>query len=106
VLLSNTGKRGVPVASLPLFSGGNLDDDFNSKHIPITVDIPYRTMRAEIHSFITGHGWGKDLQNCAEFCETGHRFSLRVGMDVNGETYVSRDQVLSLLALLVQQYKY
>lgn len=30
----------------------------------------------------------------AEFCETQHRFSVRVGMDVDGETFASNDQAL------------
>jgi len=67
VLLSNTGKRGVPVASLPLFSGGKFDQDYNKKHAAIEFDIPYRTMRAEIHTFITGHGWGTDDHNCGVY---------------------------------------
>jgi hypothetical protein len=99
LFLSNTGKKGVPVASLPLFTGGKFNKDYNSKHHAVEVDIPYRTMRAEIHSFITGHGWGTDSENCAEFCETQHRFSVRVGVDVNGETYVSNDEALYEYAL-------
>ena len=94
LLLSNTGKRGIPVASLPLFSGGTFDKNYNKNHGAMEVDIPYRTMRAEIHSFITGHGWGTDSDNCAEFCETQHRFSVRVGMDVDGETFASNDEQL------------
>jgi hypothetical protein len=94
LLLSNTGKRGVPVASLPLFTGGEFDEDYNKRHVAKEFDIPYRTMRAEIHSFITGHGWGTDASNCAEFCETQHRFSIRVGMDVDGETFVANEEAL------------
>ena len=67
MMLSNTGKRGVPVASLPLFSGGNFDQDYNKRHVAKEVDIPYRTMRAEIHTFVTGHGWGKDSHNCGMY---------------------------------------
>ena len=94
LILSNTGKRGVPTASLDLFSGGAFDAQYNRRHRPVLVDIPPRTARAEIHSFITGHGWGTDDANCAEFCETQHRFSVRAAVDVGGETMVSQDAAL------------
>eukprot|EP00960_Hanusia_phi_P059629 764236-Hanusia_phi.AAC.6 len=81
-----------PLVSIPLFRGGIFDQGYNSRHQPMHIDIPYITSRAEIHSVITGHGWGEDSENCAEFCVTQHQFRLRQGLEIDGETYASSEE--------------
>ncbi|EKX45017.1 hypothetical protein GUITHDRAFT_109061 [Guillardia theta CCMP2712] len=91
-VFSSSGIHEQPLLSIPLFHGGIFDQEYNSRHRPMNIDIPYLTSRAEIHSVITGHGWGEDNENCAEFCVTQHRFSLRQGVEIDGETYASSDE--------------
>lgn len=45
--------------------------------------------RVEIHTTISGHGWGSTEENCAEFCVTQHKFGARPAVDVNGQLYVA-----------------
>jgi hypothetical protein len=43
---------------------------------------PAGTTKVELVTMITGHGFGKDADNCAEFCNHTHHF------DINGEEFV------------------
>lgn len=72
--LSNQGKGVRPVAALPLHTGGNLGDNYNAGHPDVDVQVPAGAARVELRSIITGHGGA--TQNCAEFCNHGHTFSL------------------------------
>ncbi|MEW5737526.1 MAG: peptide-N-glycosidase F-related protein [Myxococcota bacterium] len=73
--LSNS-QRGVrPVAAIPLWTGGNLNDSYNAAHPPKTVDVPADAVKVELVTLTTGHG-GVQPTNCAEFCNHQHVFSV------------------------------
>ena len=73
----------TPVSSeiIPLFTGGGYNEAYNDKYAPVELNIPASAKKVEVVAFITGHGFGKDQENCAEFCNHEHIFS------VNGEQY-------------------
>jgi hypothetical protein len=80
--LSNQGKEGAAQKAVPLFTGGSFNQDYNSQYEPIDIEIPSDATRVELYAVISGHGWGADIENCAEFCNHTHHFS------VNGTEYV------------------
>ncbi|MBI5527856.1 MAG: hypothetical protein HY897_16120 [Deltaproteobacteria bacterium] len=80
--LSNRGKGMRPGGAVFLFSGGAFDATYNDKYQPATVAVPADAKRVEIFAVITGHGFGVEKENCAEFCAHEHHF------DVNGTKYV------------------
>ena len=45
--------------------------------------------RAEVHALVTGHGFGADAADCAEFCSSEHRFAARAAALVDGTTYLA-----------------
>jgi len=85
-----------PVATIPLYRGGNLTDGYNEARPPMTAEIPPDASRVELRALITGHGM--DTDNCAEFCNHQHRFEVG-GSEVFWEfpeasgTYACRDSV-------------
>jgi hypothetical protein len=82
----------VPTKSTFLFSGGTFDASYNKLHAPSLVKIPHDAVKVEIYSVISGHGWGTDNENCAEFCETEHAFSVRAAAAVDKLVYVAEDE--------------
>jgi len=72
----NQGKGERPSSMLPLFTGGTYNATYNDKYSPLTVQIPDTASRAEVVALITGHGFGKDTENCAEFCNHSHHFTV------------------------------
>jgi hypothetical protein len=74
---SNRGKGMRPVAAKKLFEGGALNDGYNAKYPPLALDIPVGTKKAEIYALITGHG--SETDQCAEFCNHTHHFTLNGG---------------------------
>lgn len=81
IRLSNQGKGMRPVAWYPLWTGGEFNLTYNPAKLPVTLDIPATTKKAEVFGLITGHGFGADSANCAEFCNHTHHFY------VNGTEY-------------------
>ncbi len=79
--MSNKGKGMRPVAWFPLWTGGEFNLTYNPSKLPMVQDVPDTTKRAEIFALITGHGFGNDTANCAEFCNHTHHFG------VNGTEY-------------------
>jgi len=78
-LLSNWGEDDIAHSGEFAFSGGQFDGTYNdeskySRQFNFTV--PTGTTRVEIVSTITGHGFGQDNQNCAEFCNHEHHYSM------------------------------
>ncbi|GAB5365580.1 hypothetical protein AAMO2058_001070400 [Amorphochlora amoebiformis] len=45
--------------------------------------------RVEIVSLVSGHGWGVDAYNCAEFCDHEHRVWIRTTMGIEQTTSLS-----------------
>jgi hypothetical protein len=67
---------------VPLFTGGRFNENYNSAYSPIEIDVPAEAKRVELYAVISGHGWGSEVENCAEFCNHTHHFS------VNGTEFV------------------
>ena len=80
--LSDSGKAASPQEAHYLFGGGSFNSDYNSAYAPITIDIPDDAARVELYAVISGHGWGAEVENCAEFCNHTHHFT------INGVEYV------------------
>jgi hypothetical protein len=73
---SNRGKGMRPVAIQPLWGGGPFNLDYNTGKTPMEFDLPEGTKKVEVAAFITGHGFGSDVANCAEFCNHTHHFKV------------------------------
>lgn len=80
VLLSTWDDDGLRPDSAELaFNGGAFRGQYNNESVykrAHTLNIPAGTEKVEIYAVITGHGFGKDDANCAEFCNHEHRFSM------------------------------
>ena len=78
-LLSNWGESDIANSGEFAFSGGQFDGTYNdeSKYDrQFNFTVPSGTSRVEIVATITGHGFGQDNQNCAEFCNHEHHYSM------------------------------
>jgi hypothetical protein len=65
-----------------LWSGGAFDDDYNTGRAPSVIDIPADARKVALVAVISGHGFGANADNCAEFCNHTHHFT------VNGTEHV------------------
>ncbi len=74
--LSNRGKPDRPFAATPVFAGGRFDETYNERQAPVRFTPPEGTTRVELVTLITGHGFGAESSNCAEFCNHTHHFAL------------------------------
>lgn len=74
--LSDTGSGYRPFAMSYLWSGGGFNESYNDAHPDIAFTPPEGTDRVDVMGIITGHGYGKDRANCAEFCNHQHEFTL------------------------------
>ncbi len=62
-----------------LFSGGSFRGEYNNESLykrSHQMSIPSNMIKSELVSIATGHGFGNDDANCAEFCNHEHRFTL------------------------------
>jgi len=80
--LSDSGKNGSPKKIIPLFQGGGFNENYNSQYEPMDIEIPAEVQHAELYAVISGHGWGAEVENCAEFCNHTHHFT------INGTEFV------------------
>jgi hypothetical protein len=87
VRLLNRGKGVQPNSVQYLFSGGGFNENYNTDRESIILDVPTDTSRAQLVTYITGHGWGAEVENCAEFCNHTHHF------EINGTEYVKEHEV-------------
>ena len=80
VYLSNWDDDGLRSTGGELaFNGGSFRGEYNNESQYKRVhdlQIPDGTEKVEIYAVITGHGFGKDDANCAEFCNHEHRYSM------------------------------
>jgi Peptide-N-glycosidase F, C terminal len=77
IRLSNAGKGGRPSQAIPLWNGEwSFDQTYNTHFTPKSIPIPADASRVQLFSFISGHGFGTDKANCAEFCNHEHRFTV------------------------------
>jgi hypothetical protein len=79
---STTGKGMRPSEAMFLWSGGKFDLNYNPSKQPVKFTVPADVKKVDIFAIISGHGWGWDTANCAEFCNHTHHFS------VNGKEHV------------------
>src|SRR5687768_16334995 len=68
IRLSNRGKGIRPEEATFLYNGGGFNQDYNLNHPPMTLEVPPYARRTELAALVTGHGWGAEIENCAEFC--------------------------------------
>jgi hypothetical protein len=80
--LSDQGRSGSAEEVHALFTGGSFNSSYNDGRAPIEVEIPADATRVELYAIISGHGWGAEVENCAEFCNHTHHFT------VDGTEYV------------------
>jgi hypothetical protein len=73
---SNQGKGMRPVRATRLFGGGGYANSYNNKYEPLPVNIQAGVKRVEVVAHITGHGFGSEAANCAEFCNHTHHFGV------------------------------
>ena len=81
-----SGKNGSADAVHYLYSGGSFNESYNESYIPMDIEIPEDATRVELYAIISGHGWGVERDNCAEFCNHTHHFT------VNGTEYVKEHE--------------
>jgi hypothetical protein len=72
--LEETATAGPPDQLTYLFSGGTFLEDYNLGRETLLVDIPASATKVELVAVISGHGFGADSENCAEFCNHTHHF--------------------------------
>jgi hypothetical protein len=85
--LSSHGTPEEVIGAQRLWSGGGFNAAYNDNHPPIVFEAPEGTTRVELVAFITGHGWGAEVANCAEFCNHTHHFGL------NGSEWVKTHEI-------------
>ncbi len=99
--LSNQGKGVRPVGLEYLWSGGEWNAAYNDGREPITFTPPSGTTSVGVWTLITGHGYGQDTENCAEFCNHQHEFTVNDSLTVMqefpiaGTSYGCADEVSS-----------
>lgn len=79
--LSRSGEGPTPRRSVELLRGGAFWNDYNSRYHPMEFAVPAWAEKVELVAVITGHGFGKDAANCAEFCNHTHHFSVNGGRE-------------------------
>ncbi len=78
-LLSDAGKAERPAAIRYLWGkawGEGFNETYNGLHPDVTFDLPAGTTRTELVAVISGHGSGTTAENCAEFCDHHHEFTV------------------------------
>jgi hypothetical protein len=78
---SSRGKGMRPTLVFPIWSGGDWNAQYNDKHKPLEFTLPASAKKVTLAAFITGHGFGKDQANCAEFCNHSHHFRVNGGKE-------------------------
>ena len=76
---SNRNKGMRPTTSTFLFAGGDFGSMYNASYAPVDVPIPATAKKVELFTIITGHGGATN--NCSEFCNHQHEFT------INGKAY-------------------
>ena len=74
--LENTPQNFQPlwVGTIPF------NPEFDENTPPMVFEVPDNATKVEFVSYITGHGWGCDGFNCAEFCNSKHIFTVNGGV--------------------------
>jgi hypothetical protein len=77
---SNQKKGMTPTASTFLFSGGNFTSMYNVGRMPVQVPIPATAKKVELWVLVTGHGQDMANNECCEFCDHQHQFTVNTTM--------------------------
>ena len=102
LLLWNAGRGERPLSATYLWgkTGGTaFDESYNDgKHGDVVVSLPPQATRAELVAVVSGHGHSSTLENCAEFCNHQHEFTLGSEVVLHehplaGDAYGCRDQI-------------
>ncbi|MSP16943.1 MAG: hypothetical protein EXR73_10090 [Myxococcales bacterium] len=72
--LSNRARGVTPALAVPLYTGGGFGSGYNVSRMPIDVPIPADAARVDLVVIVTGHGAATN--DCAEFCNHQHRFTV------------------------------
>ncbi len=78
-LFSNWGSGERAINATYAFSGGQFDGTYNNESRydrQLNFTTPSWATKVEIVATITGHGFGKDNANCAEFCDHQHYYTM------------------------------
>lgn len=86
--LLDEGATDHPDLWIPLYTGGAFDAAYNDGREPITFDVPDDATRVELVTLTTGHGFGRDEANCAEFCNHTHHWTVAGQTFVQDQPYV------------------
>jgi len=86
VRLRSAGRGFAPSEIVPLWSGGTLNSDYNDSKEDLSVEIPADIVHAELFAITSGHGYSSDPDNCGEFCDHQHEFT------VNGSAPLLQDE--------------
>jgi len=65
--------------------------DFDDNTPAMVFNVPDDATKVEFVSYITGHGWGCDGFNCAEFCNSKHIFTINGGVYEFDTSYPEAD---------------
>ncbi|MFO0759392.1 MAG: peptide-N-glycosidase F-related protein [Byssovorax sp.] len=79
---SKQNKPVKPTQTVYLWGGGSFGAAYNMGRMPVDVPIPQAAKKVELWTIITGHGAGTN--QCSEFCNHQHEFS------VNGHAYLEQ----------------
>ena len=80
-LYHNTDRDETPKEFQSMWVGTiPFNPDFDDNTPPIVFEVPDNAVKVEFVSYITGHGWGCDGFNCAEFCNSKHMFAVNGGV--------------------------
>jgi hypothetical protein len=66
----------TPSEVFPMFTGGVFNQEYNPQHPPREFQVPQDAKKVVFYALLTGHGWGQDVANCAEFCNHQHVFKI------------------------------
>ncbi|CAK9006222.1 unnamed protein product [Durusdinium trenchii] len=67
----------LPFRQIALWGASTpFDLGYNPSQRPRSFEVPLATRQVVLSALITGHGWGVDEENCAEFCEHSHHFAI------------------------------
>ncbi|MEY3013412.1 MAG: hypothetical protein RIT45_2147 [Pseudomonadota bacterium] len=72
------GMRPASALRVP-WPGGTWNEAYNGKQEPFSFSVPAGTKRVEFVALLSGHGFGADVANCAEFCNHTHHVTLNGG---------------------------
>lgn len=81
--LRDTATNDVPFEYDFLWTGGAFNETYDALHAPFAFTPPEDSTRVQLVVVLSGHGWGAEVENCAEFCNHEHEFTVN-----GGATYV------------------